>query len=67
MFTNLCRSHLRTVGLCIRVQARRNIGCSAVLSQTAEDPIQKLFVQKIREYAEKKKYSVCLLIDIVQN
>jgi hypothetical protein len=35
---------------------RRNLGLSAILAQKAPvDPIQKLFVQKIREYDQKAK------------
>ena len=34
---------------------RRNYGVSAVLLQKASDPIQQIFVDKIREYANKKK------------
>lgn len=55
MLTNICLGHLRTVGRCLQQQSRRNIGVSAVVWQQAEDPIQQLFVQKIREYAQKKK------------
>jgi F-type H+-transporting ATPase subunit 6 len=41
----------------VSVVFRRNIGISAVLAQkgTASDPIQKLFVQKIKEYDQKSK------------
>jgi len=46
---------LRAASQCLMHQARRNIACSAVLSQKVEDPVQKLFVQKIRDFAEKKK------------
>ena len=34
--------------------ARRNIGISSVVLQKA-DPIQQIFVDKVREYAQKKK------------
>lgn len=36
---------------------KRNIGSSAILAQKgqATDPIQKLFVQKIKEYDQKAK------------
>jgi len=45
--------------------ARRNLGISAVLAQKgqATDPIQKLFVQKIREYDQKAKASPGKLVD----
>ena len=36
-------------------QARRNFGISAVVMQKA-DPIQQLFLDKIREYAKKSQY-----------
>ncbi|MCL4148298.1 UNVERIFIED_CONTAM: hypothetical protein GTU68_050892 [Idotea baltica] len=32
---------------------RRNYGVSSVLLQKASDPIQQLFVDKVREYAQK--------------
>uniref|UniRef100_A0A6B0UP22 Putative mitochondrial atp synthase coupling factor 6 n=1 Tax=Ixodes ricinus TaxID=34613 RepID=A0A6B0UP22_IXORI len=32
---------------------RRNYGISAVLMQKSLDPVQKLFVDKLREYAQK--------------
>uniref|UniRef100_V5HNM3 Putative mitochondrial atp synthase coupling factor 6 n=1 Tax=Ixodes ricinus TaxID=34613 RepID=V5HNM3_IXORI len=34
---------------------RRNYGISAVLMQKSLDPVQKLFVDKLREYAQKSK------------
>lgn len=35
---------------------RRNLGSSYVLlNQVAADPVQKLFADKVREYAQKKK------------
>lgn len=39
----------------IQLAFKRNYGVSAVLYQKASDPIQQLFVDKIREYAQKKK------------
>lgn len=36
-------------------QCKRNYGVSAVLMQKSLDPIQQLFVDKIREYAQKSK------------
>jgi hypothetical protein len=44
-----------TVGQCLRHQASRHVSGTAVLAQKADDPIQQLFVDKIREYAQKKK------------
>lgn len=40
------------LGMC-----RRNLGISAVLAQKgqATDPIQKLFLQKLKEYDQKAK------------
>ncbi|KAL4228677.1 Atp5jp [Mactra antiquata] len=55
MLTQICLNHLRTAGRCLQQQARRNFGVTAVAFQQAEDPIQQLFVDKIREYAQKKK------------
>ncbi|KAK6172274.1 hypothetical protein SNE40_015971 [Patella caerulea] len=45
-------------------QAKRNIGVSAVALQKAKlDPIQQMFVDKIREYAQKSKASGGKLVD----
>jgi len=42
----------------------RNLGVTAACSQaTASDPIQKLFVDKIRDYAQKSKSSGGKLVD----
>jgi len=41
----------------------RNFGVTAACSQTASDPIQKLFVDKIRDYAQKSKSSGGKLVD----
>lgn len=36
--------------------ARRNLGLTAVIAnKVATDPIQKLFVDKVKEYAQKTK------------
>ncbi|KAL7852750.1 hypothetical protein SRHO_G00185350 [Serrasalmus rhombeus] len=45
------------LGSAVRVTLRRNIGLSAVLLNRAKelDPVQKLFVDKIREYNVKSK------------
>ena len=45
------------LGSAVRVTLRRNIGISAVLFNRAKelDPVQKLFVDKIREYNVKSK------------
>ncbi|XP_066942867.1 ATP synthase-coupling factor 6, mitochondrial isoform X1 [Macrobrachium rosenbergii] len=42
---------------------RRNYGVSAVLLQKAGDPIQQLFVDKIREYGKKKSAAGGKLVD----
>ena len=42
----------------VRYSSQRNLTLSAVaLQQKASDPIQQLFVEKVREYATKKKAS----------
>ncbi|XP_064470771.1 ATP synthase-coupling factor 6, mitochondrial-like [Ornithodoros turicata] len=46
------------------VQCKRNYGITAVLAQkTPTDPIQKLFVDKLREYTQKSKSSGDLFVD----
>ncbi|XP_060554601.1 ATP synthase-coupling factor 6, mitochondrial-like [Ruditapes philippinarum] len=52
-----------TVGQCLRHQASRHVSGTAVLAQKADDPIQQLFVDKIREYAQKKKAAGGKLVD----
>ncbi|ESO83337.1 hypothetical protein LOTGIDRAFT_236637 [Lottia gigantea] len=48
----------------VRQECRRNIGFTAVALQQAKlDPIQQLFVNKIREYAQKKKSAGGKLVD----
>ena len=48
----------------VRYNTRRNLTLSAVaLQQKASDPIQQLFVKKVREYATKKKASGGKLVD----
>jgi F-type H+-transporting ATPase subunit 6 len=46
---------LRSGSQLIKQQASRNFGATAVVAQKATDPIQQLFVDKIREYAKKSK------------
>ncbi|XP_018014572.1 ATP synthase-coupling factor 6, mitochondrial [Hyalella azteca] len=43
--------------------ACRNYGVSAVCLQKAVDPIQQLFVDKVREYGQKSKSSGGKLVD----
>jgi len=55
MFRNAVKK-ISTVGDVVYQQAQRNIGVSAVVSNKAAanlDPIQGLFLDKIREYASK--------------
>ena len=50
----------------VRYNTRRNLTLSAVaLQQKASDPIQQLFVEKVREYATKKKASGGKLVSFV--
>ncbi|KAH7952136.1 hypothetical protein HPB52_019189 [Rhipicephalus sanguineus] len=44
-------------------QCKRNYGVSAVLMQKSLDPIQQLFVDKIREYAQKSKSKSEMFVD----
>ena len=37
-------------------QFRRNFGVTAVVTQKASDPIQQLFLDKIRDYSKKSKW-----------
>uniref|UniRef100_A0A182J482 Uncharacterized protein n=2 Tax=Anopheles atroparvus TaxID=41427 RepID=A0A182J482_ANOAO len=59
MLTNQIISVARNMGL----QARRNYGVSAVLLSKATDPIQQLFVTKLRDYAQKSKSAGGKLVD----
>merc|ERR1712243_85547 len=47
----------------LQVALRRNYGASAVLFNKAADPIQQLFVDKIREYDAKAKEQGSGLVD----
>ncbi|XP_013794873.1 ATP synthase-coupling factor 6, mitochondrial-like isoform X2 [Limulus polyphemus] len=38
-----------------RTVLKRNFGVSAVAVQKIQDPIQKLFIEKLREYTQKSK------------
>ncbi|XP_052803801.1 ATP synthase-coupling factor 6, mitochondrial-like [Mya arenaria] len=55
MLTSVCRSHIRRLGLGVHQHVTRNIGSTAILAQEAKEPIQQLFVQKIKEFDQKKK------------
>ncbi|PSN49237.1 ATP synthase-coupling factor 6 [Blattella germanica] len=50
---NMLTPRLLLSGKQIRVLVRRNIGVCAPALQKATDPIQQLFVDKIKEYAKK--------------
>nr|ABI52809.1 mitochondrial F1F0 ATP-synthase subunit Cf6 [Argas monolakensis] len=45
------------------VECIRNYGITPVLTQKALDPVQKLFVDKLREYTQKSKMSGDLFVD----
>ncbi|XP_069115154.1 ATP synthase-coupling factor 6, mitochondrial-like [Argopecten irradians] len=45
-------SRLAAVGRTVQLQVRRNFGASAVVLQKV-DPIQQLFLDKIKEYRQK--------------
>ncbi len=42
---------------------RRGVCATAASAQRAQDPIQQLFVDKVREYADKKKGAGGKLVD----
>merc|ERR1712061_381520 len=47
----------------VRTCARRNIATSYMAAAAAADPIQQLFVDKVRDYANKKKSAGGKLVD----
>merc|ERR1712020_417701 len=47
----------------VRTCARRNLATSYMAAATAADPIQQLFVDKVRDYANKKKSAGGKLVD----
>lgn len=55
---------LRTGSQLVRQQLQRNFGVSAAVAQKQKvvDPIQQLFVDKIREYAKKSTWVVLLFV-----
>lgn len=59
MLTNQIQQAARMLG----AQARRNYGVTAVALSKATDPIQQLFVNKLREYASKSKSGGGKLVD----
>lgn len=54
---------LRTLPSAVRTSLHRNMGISAVCYQKIADPIQKLFVDKVKEYTLKSKSSGGKLVD----
>jgi len=63
MLTNI----LSTSRQLVYTQFRRNLGVSAVLAQktaAVSDPIQQLFLDKIREYAKKSKAAGGQMVDV---
>ncbi|XP_058450200.1 ATP synthase-coupling factor 6, mitochondrial [Malaya genurostris] len=59
MLTNQIQQAARILG----AQARRNYGVTAVIMSKATDPIQQLFVNKLREYASKSQSAGGKLVD----
>ncbi|XP_058812221.1 ATP synthase-coupling factor 6, mitochondrial [Topomyia yanbarensis] len=59
MLTNQIQQAARMLG----AQARRNYGVTAVVMSKATDPIQQLFVNKLREYDTKSKSAGGKLVD----
>ncbi|GAB1602410.1 ATP synthase-coupling factor 6, mitochondrial-like [Argonauta hians] len=60
-------SGVNSISRVISTTAQRNIGLSAPAMQTAApalDPIQQLFVSKIREYADKSKTAGGQMVDV---
>merc|ERR1712115_15415 len=47
----------------VRTCARRNLATSYMAAAAAADPIQQLFVDKVRDYANKKKSAGGKLVD----
>merc|ERR1712018_624739 len=47
----------------VRTCARRNLATSYAAAAAAADPIQQLFVDKVRDYANKKKSAGGKLVD----
>merc|ERR1711973_320062 len=44
-------------GRLIQTSFRRNFGAASIASQKASDPIQQLFLEKVREYKKKSESS----------
>ncbi|XP_067143453.1 ATP synthase-coupling factor 6, mitochondrial isoform X2 [Centruroides vittatus] len=60
----MLQNHLGLIPRAVYATFRRNVGISAVLLQkTPTDPIQKLFVDKLREYTQKSKTAKGGLVD----
>merc|ERR1712141_201008 len=66
-FTKMLTNILSTSQRVLFTQFRRNLGVSAVLGQkaaTVSDPIQQLFLEKIREYAKKSQAAGGEMVDV---
>merc|ERR1711981_488478 len=64
--TNLALLSSKTSTSFVRVNLRRNLGASSVVlkpAAAAVDPIQKLFAEKTKEYAQKKQASGGKMVD----
>ncbi|KAG1689533.1 ATP synthase-coupling factor 6, mitochondrial [Nymphon striatum] len=56
--------HIHTAKNVIAVTFRRNMGLSAIIFQKAKDPIQQLFVDKIKEYDQKYKAAGGKMVEV---
>ena len=61
--SSISRQALRLTSSVLRPHLERNLATSAVAANAPSDPIQKLFVDKIREYAQKKSSAGGKLVD----
>ncbi|XP_077992754.1 ATP synthase peripheral stalk subunit F6, mitochondrial-like [Glandiceps talaboti] len=65
MLLRLLATRSSSVGAAVLQQTRRNIGVSAVVMQKVQlDPIQKLYLDKLREYAAKSKAAGGKMVDV---
>lgn len=60
--SSLTRSALK-LSSWVKPALQRNLATSTVACQAAQDPIQGLFLEKIREYAQKKKSAGGKMVD----
>ena len=62
--SSISRQTLKLASTALRPALQRNLATSYVLAQAAPvDPVQGLFLEKVREYATKKKASGGKLVD----